>query len=254
MSTQQIITTPNHAHHLGKKPLPEQPTGLDLIQHAVINGASIEVIERLFDLQQKMTLMQAEREFDEALSRCQAKLSRIAADSNNPQTRSRYASYAKIDSIVRPIYTAEGFSLSFTERDCPTPGKTRFVGRLSRAGYTREYLKDMTPSTQGPKGNDVMTAIHADASADSYAKRYLVKDIFNVAIGEDDNDGNDATEPRRIPEARVKEFCERMNNCANEATLRNVFRAAYSEAEQIADRNAQKTYIAVKDARKAAIQ
>ena len=35
-----------------------------------------------------------------------------------------------------------------------------------------------------------MTKTHAAAAADSYAKRYLVKDIFNVAIGEDDTDGN----------------------------------------------------------------
>lgn len=229
-------------------------TSENLLHIALENNAAIDVIERLAALRREEREYRTQVAFDEALSRCQSKLSRISADSNNPQTNSRYASYAKIDSIVRPIYTAEGFSLAFTERDCPTPGKTRFVGLLSRAGCTREYVKDMTPSTQGPRGNDVMTAIHADASADSYAKRYIVKDIFNIAIGEDDNDGNGNPDKPRIPENRVREFCERMNACATKETLWNVYRAAYIEAERINDRNAIQAYIAAKDARKAAIQ
>ena len=41
----------------------------------------------------------------------------IAADANNPQTRSRYASYFALDNAVRPIYTKHGFSLTFDTGD-----------------------------------------------------------------------------------------------------------------------------------------
>src|ERR1039457_455610 len=88
----------------------------DLLTIALNNNGAIDVIERLAALQEKALDRDAEIQFDEALNRCQAKLTRISADATNPQTNSKYASYAKLDKIVRPVYTAEGFSLSFGER------------------------------------------------------------------------------------------------------------------------------------------
>jgi hypothetical protein len=224
-------------------------TPMDLLTLALQNNAAIDVIERLANLQRDQRDYQARVAFDEALSRCQEKLQRISADASNPQTDSRYASYAKLDRAVRPIYTAEGFALSFGEKDCPTPGKTRFVAYLSRAGVTREYLKDLSPSTKGPKGGDVMTPIHADASADSYAKRYLLKNIFNIAIGQDDNDGNPATEGSAVKPDRMTEMLGELRRASSRDQLRKIFQFAYSEAGKTNDRRAQAAYIVAKDAR-----
>lgn len=163
---------------------------------------------------------------------------RISADAENRQTSSKYATYAKIDRIIRPIYTAEGFSVSFGERDCPYPGKTRFVAFLSRSGVTREYLKDMTPSTKGPKGADVMTPMHADASADSYAKRYLLKDIFNIAIGEDDRDGND---DGQVDKTWLTAQLEEIERCETVAGLGEAFKAAAKIALDVQDMNAYRS-------------
>jgi len=64
---------------------------------------------------------------------------------------------------------------------------------LSHAsGHTRTYSCDMPADGKGAKGNDVMTKTHAAGSAMSYGQRYLLKLIFNVAIGEQDDDGNGA--------------------------------------------------------------
>ena len=182
-----------------------QPSVMELIQDTLRAGResglsaaeTAIVIKELVALQQSQVRFEWEREerqkkidFDAAKNRCQQQIGRISADANNPQTHSRYATYAKLDRVLRPIYTGEGFSLSFGEEDCPTPGKTRFVAYLSREGITQEFRKDMTASTKGPKGNDVMTPVHAEGALDSYARRYLLKAIFNVAIGEDDTDGN----------------------------------------------------------------
>ena len=224
----------------------------DLLTIALNNNAAIDVIERLAALQEKALDRDAEIQFDEALNRCQAKLTRISADTTNPQTNSKYASYAKLDKIVRPVYTAEGFSLSFGEHDCPTPGKTRFVAFLSRSGVTREYLKDMSPSTKGARGGDVMTPIHADASADSYAKRYLLKDVFNLAIGEDDSDGNPPT--TGVPVEHFRGYCQMIQNAEDLTKLRAIFGKAYREADTAKDRNAMAGYIQAKDARKKELQ
>lgn len=168
----------------------EDPTPLSVIQMAVKQGANVETLERLVALQEKMLARQAEIEFNEALNRIQSKIKSIAPDLENPQTKSKYASYAAIDRVIRPIYSEEGFSLSFSEEDCPKPEHVRIVCFVSKGAHTRQYRKDMPSDGKGAKGGDVMTKTHAAAAADSYAKRYLVKDIFNVAIGEDDTDGN----------------------------------------------------------------
>ena len=35
-----------------------------------------------------------------------------------------------------------------------------------------------------------MTRTHAEGAADSYGMRYLTKKIFNIAVGDEDDDGN----------------------------------------------------------------
>ena len=49
----------------------------------------------------------------------------------------------------------------------------------------------MPSDGKGAKGGDVMTKTHAAGSAFTYGQRYLIKMIFNIAVGEDD-DGNRA--------------------------------------------------------------
>jgi hypothetical protein len=254
-----MATAPQHnetieVHHLTRKPM-------DLLSLALENNAAIDVIERLANLQRDEREYHSRVAFDEALSRCQERCRQVSADATNPQTSSRYASYAKLDKAVRPIYTAEGFALSFGEKDCPTPGKTRFVAYLSRSGVTREYTKDLSPSTKGPKGNDLMTPIHADASADSYAKRYHLKNIFNIAIGEDDNDGNgdgraiaSRMECKPIPEERVEKICNAIRKSLNLHELKTFYLKAGHEAKAANDRFALDKFIAAKDARKAELR
>lgn len=168
-----------------------RPTNtMDLLRLALSNHAAIDVIERLAALVREEQARIAETEFSEALNRVQDKIRRIAPDLENTQKHSKYASYAAIDRVIRPIYTPEGFSLSFTHAECPKPNYIRVICWVRLRGHKEPYQVDWPVDTQGPKGGDVMTATQATGASDSYAKRYLVKDIFNIAIGDDDIDGN----------------------------------------------------------------
>jgi len=250
MSTQQLVrqtTIPGVEQF--EKPH-EQPTPMDMVQLALSSGAGIETIERLVALQEKMLDRQAKIEFSEAMSRVQSKIKRVAPDLENPQTRSKYASYAAIDRVIRPIYSEEGFALSFSQEDCPLADHIRIVCFVDRGHFTREYRKDMPCDGKGAKGGDVMTKTHAAGAADSYAKRYLVKDIFNVAIGEDDNDGNGSADAM----GNLAEHIEYIENCRNGEELERVFRNAYSIASKLKATNAQQQLIAAKNKRKAELR
>lgn len=167
------------------------------IMQVVLRAASdpqcdIEKMERLMAMHERMQAKTAETEFNAALSRVQGEMGRIAADATNSQTRSQYATYGKLDSSLRPKYTKEGFSLSFSTEPAPEGmvGMVCFVSHIG--GHTREYRAQVPSDGKGAKGGDVMTKTHAFGSGTSYGMRYLLKMIFNVAIGEEDDDGNGA--------------------------------------------------------------
>jgi hypothetical protein len=164
---------------------------ISMIERAAINPeVDIEKMERLLEMHERIQMRQAETDFNASMTGAQSEMGRISADATNPQTRSRYATYGKLDSILRPVYTAHGFALSFDTGDA-AEGMLRVICRVShRGGFSREYHVDMPADGKGAKGGDVMTKTHATGAAMSYGMRYLLKMIFNVAIGEDDNDGN----------------------------------------------------------------
>lgn len=228
----------------------EENQGMAMVRLAVEKGAPIETVERLVALQEKLLARQSEIEFNEALNRVQSKIMRVAPDLKNNQTGSKYASYAALDKVVRPLYSEEGFSLSFSEIDCPKPEHIRIICFVSKGAHTREYRKDMPADGKGAKGGDVMTKTHAAGAADSYAKRYLLKDIFNIAIGEADTDGNSIV----MDDAEVEKNRKEIREASDTAKLKFLFSVHYEKAREVNDRNAMMQYIDAKDARLKEIQ
>lgn len=178
------------------EPAPQATEGATLL--SVISRAAsdpnvdIGKMERLMAMHREMQQQQAEADFNAAMARVQSRMGRIGTDRTNKQTSSDYATYAKLDRALRPLYSAEGFALSFGTDAVEAENIVRVTCHVSHtAGFTRKYLIDMPSDGKGAKGNDVMTKTHATGSATQYGMRYLLKMIFNVAIGEDD-DGNAA--------------------------------------------------------------
>lgn len=165
----------------------------------------IDKLQRLLDMREAAEQRQTERAFDAAMSAAQAEMRPVTRDANNPQTRSRYATYFAMDQALRPIYTEHGFSLSFNTRPCETAADILVLCRVAhRTGHSREYSIVMPADGRGIKGGEMMTRTHATGSAVTYGQRYLLKMIFNVATGEADDDGNAAgRRPPPPPKPRV---------------------------------------------------
>jgi hypothetical protein len=156
-------------------------------------AADINKMERLIAMQERMQAAQDRREFDNAMVSAQEEMKAIRADMSNPQTRSNYASYAALDKAIRPIYARHGFAVSFNTGDAPKADDLRVLATVShRSGHRQEYRIDMPADGKGARGGDVMTRTHATGAAASYGQRYLYKLIFNLAVGDVDDDGNGA--------------------------------------------------------------
>jgi hypothetical protein len=174
----------------------EQNAMLAMIERAARDPAiDVGKMEQLFALRKQMADEVNEAAFNVAMTAAQLDMTVISKDATNSQTGSKYASYAKLDRALRPIYTKHGFALSFDEGDSPKAEHVRILCRVSHAqGFSREYHTDMPADGKGAKGGDVMTKTHAVGAAKQYGMRYLLKGIFNVAVGENEDDGNDPSD------------------------------------------------------------
>lgn len=217
---------------------------------AIEHGAALEVVDRILAQQREMMVYQDKIEFNDAMQRAQSAMTPIRADMNNPQTKSKYASYAKLDRALRPIYSKEGFALSFNTADCPLPDHERVLCEVTHGGYSKMYQKDMPNDGKGAKGGDVMTKTHASGAATSYGMRYLLKMIFNVAVGEDDTDGNTPSGPGLV-EMEYLEYRDAIENADTLASLQRVYIEAYKKAQAMGDKHAMASFLEIKDKRKA---
>lgn len=172
----------------------EVVTPMALIEKALERDIDPEKLEKLMDLQDRWQNREAEKEFNQAMNRCQSELGRIAANKTNSQTRSQYADYAALDRVVRPVYSRHDLALSFDTKETGASEVLVVCYVSHSAGHTRTYRVLMPADGKGAKGGDVMTKTHAAGSGISYGMRYLLKMIFNLAIGQDD-DGNAASVP-----------------------------------------------------------
>jgi hypothetical protein len=172
--------------------VPSSTAIIQVIERAALNpDIDVEKMERLFALHERIVARDAEARFNVSMTACQEAMQPISTDALNPQTRSKYATYGKLDKALRPIYTKHGFSLTFSDGETTKPAHVRVVCLVRHiGGYKESHWKDMPADGKGAKGGDVMTMTHAAGAAQQYGMRYLLKGIFNVAIGENDNDGN----------------------------------------------------------------
>jgi hypothetical protein len=170
-----------------------------LIERAAFTeGFDVQKLQALLDMREAEEMRRAEKAFNAALVRAQSEMTPVVADANNPQTKSRYATYAALDRAIRPHYTAHGLAPSFGTEPLTEPDKMRVVGILGHLeGFARRYQIDMPIDTKGSRGGDVMTRTHATGSALTYGKRYLLIAMFNLSIADSDDDDGNAAGGRR---------------------------------------------------------
>src|SRR5690348_15778814 len=186
----------------------ESVSFIEMLERVATNPAvDVAKMSALLDIKERVINKQAEAAFNEAMNAVQAEVGRVAVDSENNQTHSKYASYEALDGKLRPIYTKHGFSISFDNGDAPAPEMVRVLCYVAhKGGFTKTYRKDVPADGKGAKGGDVMTKTHASGAADTYGRRYLLRGIFNIATGEGDDDGNSGPKMARVSPEQAKKL------------------------------------------------
>jgi len=120
----------------------------------------------------------------QALLKAQKSFPTIEADASNPYFKSGYSSLANVIALTTPTLSANGLAVSqvFEQQE---DGSTVLVTLLRHT--CGEWLESRLP-LQVEKNT-----MQALGSAISYARRYSLMAVLNIATTHDDDDGNAAS-------------------------------------------------------------
>jgi hypothetical protein len=171
---------------------------LAVIERAATNPAvDVGKMERLLEMHERIIARLAEAAFNDAMRLAQSEMPRIEKDATNPSTNSKYTRLETLIQAIAPIYTRNGFSLSFGTGETQLPEHYRITCVVSHCGvpeqhipgHSRNYQADLPIDYLGMKGSPNKTKTHGFGSTLSYGRRYLTLLIFNIALVGEDKDG-----------------------------------------------------------------
>jgi len=173
---------------------------MQVLEKAVLNpDVDIDKMERLLVVQERIIDKRSEQAFSVSMMEAQKDMPIVCRDKENTQTHSRYSSYEGILKAGKPVYTSQGFSLMFYETDAPNEEDVRVcVDVMHVDGHTKKLHVDVPLDNTGMQGSVNKTKTHGKGSSFSYGRSYLMRMIFNIATGDDD-DGNAAGGAPVIP-------------------------------------------------------
>jgi hypothetical protein len=196
----------------------KQPNFLDVIERLSSNpNVDVEKIQRIMNMQEQIIARRAQQDFNAAMVRAQKNMPVVAKKEKNEQTHSKYAGYDEILKQCKPIYTAEGFSVTFyqghgTAENPLEAGNNRIMADVMHdGGHTKTVYVDIPVETTGLKGNSNMTKTHATGSSIQYGRGYLMRMIFNIPTGDDD-DGNQAGGAKFISDKQKSQIVDMFNS------------------------------------------
>lgn len=142
---------------------------------------------------------EAEQGYNRSFAAAQAEMLPVVKDATNTHTRSKYATLEAIDRAIKPIIAKHGFALSFFPfiSDQPNCQGVR-VKVMHRDGHSEVEEAHVPIDKAGAQGKVNKTDTQAFGSTTRYGQRYLKLMVFDIATGEDDDDGNGGAEQKTI--------------------------------------------------------
>jgi hypothetical protein len=189
-------------------------TVLALIEQVTLDPcAGVEKLDRLAAIYERLEAKEAELAFNAAKGRILKKLAGIKIVKNRPVLSEmdngklrgtfeafKYAPLEEIDKHLRPLLAEEQMDLSYSNEPCEGGG-ILIRGRLKHlpSGHFEDSFMPAPPDTTGGKSN-----VQAVGSTNSFLRRYVACNIFNIVVVGDDDDGNGGT----IDEVQTKTIME----------------------------------------------
>lgn len=161
-----------------------------LIQQGIQGKASIEVMERLFNLQERWEKNQAKKIYDQAMVKFQAECPIIQRVKDGAKTRAgeiafKYAPLEVIVKTVKPFLAKYELDYNFK----PVKNEAGEVVAIRCYAYHIGGHSDYSEMAIGKGGGTpLMSSTQVDAANLTFAKRYAFNNIFGIVTEEEDNE------------------------------------------------------------------
>lgn len=214
-------------------------TPMHMIQMAVQQGADIDKLSKLLDLQERYEKNEARKAFNSAFAAFKTEAVRVIKNKSvtaGPLSGKSYAELFSVVDAVTPALSKHGltaaWSITKDEKDW-----IEVTCQLKHIlGHSESVSMGGPPDAGGAK-----SAIQARASTISYLQRYTLKAICGVAERDDDKNGDPGPKMEADPEGK-----KALEGCGSLDSLTKAWAALTKEQ--------RKTLAEVKEACKARIQ
>jgi hypothetical protein len=170
-------------------------TPMDMLDRALSNNASIDVMEKLLTMQERWEAGQARKAFEAAIAEAKAEIPAIVRNKEGHNSK-RYADFAAIAKVVDPILSRHGLSYRFRTEQTERINVTCILSH--RDGHHEETTLAGPPDASGSKN-----AIQAIGSTLTYLQRYSLVQMLGLAAADDD-DGKAGAAGGPISEEQVQ--------------------------------------------------
>jgi hypothetical protein len=190
-------------------PAANSPMGMMLA--AIQQGATLEQVEKMMDLQERWERTEAKKAYDAAFANFKAEAVRIIKGrkvTDGPLKNKSYAELHDVVDAVTPALSKHGLSSSWKltrdEKDwMEVTCYLRHVG-----GHEESVSMGGPPDAGGAKN-----AIQARASTKTYLERYTLKGITGLSEQDDDDDGGGARTPKFITQVQQLRISRVLEQC-----------------------------------------
>lgn len=163
-------------------------TPMDMLSQALSSGASMEVMEKLFALQERWERNQGRKAFDEAMAAAKAEIPVISknrtVDFTSPKGRTNYRheDLAEIARVVNPVLGRHGLSYRFRTTSNINEPVTVTCIVTHRLGHSEENTLSAGRDDSGNKNS-----IQQVGSTLTYLQRMTLKASLGLAASDDDD-------------------------------------------------------------------
>ena len=229
-------------------------TILTLIERVALDPhADVEKLDRMMAMYERLKAKEAELAYNAAKGRILKKLAGVKIVKNRPVLSDidngkqrgaveafKYAPLEEIDKHLRPLLAEEQMDLSYSDEPCE--GGILVRGRLKHllSGHYEDSFMPAPLDTTGGKSN-----VQAVGSTNSFLRRYVACNIFNIVVVGDDDDGTGGP----IDEAQTKTILELIKKAKVGPKFLKYMRA--QSVEEAGSLEAAVATIAARDYRKA---
>lgn len=199
-----------------------------MIMGAIEKGASVEVMEKILALSERIKANVAKEQFDKAMANFQAECPEIKKTKSVPTRSGAIAySYAPLESIVKQVkglLAKNGLSYSIKVKVSQGLVESTCIAKHI-AGHSEES------SMEVPLGNktEVMSQTQVVAAASSFAKRYAFCNVFGIMTGDGDDEQVLASQDKQGGAQITKEDIDSAKKILGDCMTRNDLTAKWTK-------------------------